>query len=151
MLSGGSRRSWSATSAASTVTVHVSAFAKSVPGSIANVAGPPVAVAAWPPLVPHTTLNHVPATFTGSENVTLMLASTATPDAPLAGTVAVTEGAASLQFPAGDAALRGAGGAATKSAELLSVSRQPPPARNAAVVFESVGAGPAPSKKFAPS
>src|SRR5207247_1277189 len=96
MLSGGSRRSWSATSAASTVTVHVSAFAKSAPGSIANVVGPPVAVAAWPPLVPHTTLNHVPATFTGSENVTLMLASTATPDAPLAGTVAVTEGAASL-------------------------------------------------------
>ena len=129
MLSGGSRRSWSATSAASTVTVHVSAVAKSVPGSIANVVGPPVAVAAWPPLVPHT----------------------ATPAAPLAGTVAVTEGAASLQFPAGDAALRGAGGAATKSAELLSVSRQPPPARNAAVVFESVGAGPAPSKKFAPS
>ncbi len=37
-------------------------------------------------------------------------------------------------------ALRGAGGAAVKSAALLSVSAQPEPLRRAAVVFVSVGA-----------
>ena len=42
MLSGGSLVSWSVTFAARTVTVHDSLAAKSVPGSIVNVTGPPV-------------------------------------------------------------------------------------------------------------
>src|SRR5215468_624174 len=44
------------------------------------------------------------------------------------------------------AELRGAGAAVVKSAALLSVSVQPPPARNPAVVLASVGASPLPSK-----
>ena len=44
----------------------------------------------------------------------------------------------------------GAGAAAEKSAELLSVSVQPPPARESLKVADIVGAGPEPSKKFAP-
>ena len=48
-----------------------------------------------------------------------------------------------------DAVLRGVGAPAAKSAPLLSVSTQPPLLRRPAVVFESVGAAAAPSKKLA--
>ena len=54
-----------------------------------------------------------------------------------------------VQGSSGDAVFRGVGAAAVKSAALLSVSVQPPPARNAAVVALRVGAAPDPSKKFA--
>src|SRR5688572_6105554 len=49
----------------------------------------------------------------------------------------------------GDAVFRGVGVPAAKSALLLSVSTQPPLFRRPAVVFESVGAAPLPSKKLA--
>jgi hypothetical protein len=52
-----------------------------------------------------------------------------------------------LQACAGAAVLRGSGCAAAKSAELLSVSLQPPPFLTAAVVVEGAGAGPGPSKQ----
>ena len=82
----------------------------------------------------------------------MTFASTATPAAPLAGETAATLGAASdPQMKTGVSSVRGAGEPAMKSAALLSVSVQPDPARNAAVVLLNVGAGPAPSKKFAPS
>ena len=51
----------------------------------------------------------------------------------------------------GEPELRGAGVVAAKSALLLSVSTQPEFPRNTAVVLVVAGAGPAPSKKFAPS
>src|SRR3954454_21860325 len=50
----------------------------------------------------------------------------------------------------GEARLRGLGTAAPKSAALLSVSVQPSFARKSDVVAPIVGAGPEPSKKFAP-
>jgi hypothetical protein len=46
--------------------------------------------------------------------------------------------------------LRGVGAAAEKSEPFSSLSVQPPLARRAAVVFEIVGVGPAPSKQFVP-
>src|SRR5262245_39592032 len=49
-----------------------------------------------------------------------------------------------------EAVLRGLGAPAVKSALLLSVSLQPPLLRESAVVALIVGAGPVPSKKFAP-
>ena len=49
----------------------------------------------------------------------------------------------------GDALLRGLGDALEKSTELLLVSRQPPLARRAAVVFDRSGARPLPSKQVA--
>jgi hypothetical protein len=49
----------------------------------------------------------------------------------------------------GDEVFRGVGADEAKSRLLLSVSVQPPPPRIAEVVFEIVGAAPAPSKKFA--
>jgi len=55
------------------------------------------------------------------------------------------------QTLSGDVDVRGFGAVAEKSAALLSLSVQPFAPRKPAVVFESVGAGPLPSKKFAPS
>src|SRR5258706_9155287 len=50
-----------------------------------------------------------------------------------------------------DAVFRGLGATAVKSAELLSVSVQPAPALSAAVVLDSVGVGPTPSKQLVPT
>src|SRR5947208_15899620 len=123
MLSGGSIRSWSFTFEASTVTVHISALAKSVAGSRTKVTGLPDTAAPWSPLVAQAIWNQVSVTFTGSLKVIETLASTATPDAPPAGVVELTAGARSEQFPSGDALFRGDGAVAVKSAGLLSVSR----------------------------
>jgi hypothetical protein len=95
MLSGGSFASWSATCAATIVTVHVSPKAKLVPGSSVNVVGPPLTEAACEPLVPHEIVVQLPVTFTGSLNVTLTFELTATSVAPAAGVVLLTAGAAS--------------------------------------------------------
>src|SRR5215471_5380655 len=54
------------------------------------------------------------------------------------------------QGDSGEAVLRGTGVLAVKSPALLLVSVHPPLARWAAVLLESVGAGPLPSKKLAP-
>src|SRR5919204_4288498 len=152
MLSGGSFVSWSVTFAAKTVTVQVSPWTKSVPGWGVNVVGPPLTVALWPPLVPHEIEYQLPVTSTGSLNVIEMFALTATSVAPFAGVVLATDGAVSLgQVKTGLRRVRGAGAPAVKSAPLLSVSWQPELLRKSAVVFEIVGAGAAPSKKFAAS
>jgi hypothetical protein len=50
----------------------------------------------------------------------------------------------------GEAVFRGAGVPAAKSFALSSVSSQPAPSRNAAVLLLRIGAAAAPSKKFAP-
>src|SRR5438128_8237511 len=152
MVSGGSLVSWSDTFAAKTVTVQVSPWTKSVSGSRVKVVGPPLTAAVCPSLVPHEIEYQLPVTSTGSVNVIEMFASTATSVAPFAGDVLATAGAESLpQIWVGVSIVRGAGAPATKSAELLSVSWQPPLLRKSAVVFEIVGAAAAPSKKFAPS
>src|SRR6266511_4321556 len=71
---------------------------------------------------------------------------------PLAGERPVIEGGESpSQKWTGESRLRGLGGPAVKSATFESVSVQAKSLRSAAVVFESVGAGDAPSKRFAPS
>src|SRR5918995_2904748 len=95
MLSGGSFASWSLTWAANTVTVQVSPAAKSVAGSRTKVDGPPEAVDACDPEELQLMSYQVPPTVTASENVTVMLASRATPAAPAAGDVEATFGAAS--------------------------------------------------------
>src|SRR5207244_6958290 len=121
------------------------------PGFSGNDVGPPAAVAVCIPLAAQAMANQPPLTLTGSAKVISTLASSATPDAPLAGAVEATAGARSVQLPGADAVLRGAGAPATKSDKLLSLSTQPAPTRKAAVVLLSAGAGPEPSKKFAPS
>jgi hypothetical protein len=95
MLFGGSLASWSVTSDARTVTVHVSVNAKLVLGSRVNVTGPPFTVAAWEPLVTHEIENQLAVTLTGSLNVTVTLDATGTSVASSAGFVPVTVGAAS--------------------------------------------------------
>jgi hypothetical protein len=152
IVSGGSIRSTSWTPASSIVTVQLSFEAKSASGSSVYVVGPPVTVAVCRPDVLHEIVCHGSTTVTGSLNVTVMLLSPATSLAPFAGLVLDTEGALSAttsQKCRKDNEFRGAGVAALKSAPLLSVSVQPPFARNAAVVFESVGAAAGPSKKLA--
>src|SRR5438128_3158436 len=64
---------------------------------------------------------------------------TSTSTAALADTLG---GAPAEQDVAGDSALRGAGATAVKSVAFAFVSLQPPPARSAAVVLLSAGAGP---------
>src|SRR2546426_2942828 len=120
IASGGSMRSWSVTFAARTVTVHDSAMAKSASGFSVNDVGPPAAVAVCTPLAAQAMANQAPLTFTGSAKVTSTLASSATPDAPLAGAVEATAGGWALQLPGADAVLRGAGAAATESGEVFS-------------------------------
>ena len=142
MLSGGSCVSWSVTFAAKTVTVHVSAVAKSVVGSSVKVVGPPETVAECPSLVPHEIENQLPLTLTGSLKVIVTLLSTAMSAAPFAGVVAATNGAASWLF-------RGFGAPTVKSAALLFVSVAPPFRRRAAVVLLGAGVGPLPSKQVA--
>src|SRR6266550_6846663 len=141
-------RSWSVTCAATTVTVQVSLPTKSVTGSSEKVVDAGVATAGCGPLVEQEIVNQVPVTITGSLNVTEMFAPTATPLAPADGVVRLTAGGWSLQFPSGDAELRGVGAPAVKSAALLSMSTQPPAARSAADVFMSPGADAEPSKQF---
>src|SRR5438093_12192675 len=119
MLSGGSIRSWSFTFEASTVTVHISALAKSVAGSRTKVTGLPDTAAPWSPLVAQAIWNQASVTFTGSPKVIEMLASTATPDALPAGVVELTAGAGSEQLPRGDGGCGGAGPVAAKSARLV--------------------------------
>ena len=116
-----------------------------------NVVGPPDSAAVCAPLKVQVIVNQVPvAAVTASENVTVMLADGAMHEAPVDGVVAVTLGAASpaLHGANVDDVLRGLGTAAEKSLLLLSVSVQPPTARNAAVVAVSVGAA-AVSEKLA--
>ena len=73
------------------MTVQVSPAAKSAFGLIVKVVGPPeTAAVVRVPLVAQTIWNQLPATFTGSLKVTVMLVFDATPVAPLAGVVAVT-------------------------------------------------------------
>ena len=109
----------------------------------------PDAVSAWVPDASQVSAAKPSSTATGSENVTDRSLSGATPIAPSAG---VEDASVSPpQAVTGDAELPGAGAAAVKSAALESVSLQPPSARTAAVVAESPGAGPAPSKKLAVS
>jgi len=83
--------------------------------------------------------------------VTETFASSATPPAPFAGEVAVTEGGRSVGHGlSGAAVFRGFGAPSAKSTPLVSVSWQPPAARMAAVVLVVIGPT-VPSKKFAPS
>src|SRR5215207_2662033 len=75
MLSGGSFESWSVTCAATIVTVQLSPAAKSTFGLIVKVAGPLVTTVSTTfrvPLVAQTIVNQLPATLTGSLNVTEM-------------------------------------------------------------------------------
>jgi hypothetical protein len=112
--------------------------------------GPPPAVAVCEPLKLPTIVNHVPVTSTGSLKFIVILEFRETLVAPLIGVVLDTLGATSpTQGLNGELVLRGFGVAATKSDALLSVSMHPPSFRKAAVVFDRVGAAPAPSKKFA--
>ena len=85
MSSGGSLASWSLTPAAAIVTVHVSLTGRFAVGLSVNVVGPPLASAATGPPAAHVIVNHVPLTLTGSENVRVMFASTATSVAPAPG------------------------------------------------------------------
>src|SRR5258706_504722 len=147
---GGSFASWSSTFAATTVTVHDSLGAKFASRSSVKTVGPPAVGAVCPRDTPQVIENHPTATLTGSENVTLMLESSATPLAPAIGLVAVMLGATSaVQMLKADAVLRGAGVPAAKSAPLLSVSAQPPLFRRSAVVFVRAGAAAPSSKLFA--
>src|SRR3954451_13686118 len=131
MASGGSIESVSVTPAACTVRVHESPSARVPAGSTVYVVGPPAVVSAWSPEVEQDSANVPAATSTGSLKVTLSFASWLTPVAPAAGLLPVTVGAVSVGMPphgvAGEALLAGAGGPATKSCALSSLSVQPPP------------------------
>src|SRR5687767_2937266 len=123
MLSGGSSASWSDTCTSSIVTVQVSPNARSESGFSVKEVGPPPAVAVCAPLEPHKIEYQLPDTLTGSLKLMVMLASRATPVAPLAGVVVATEGAASASQKKGSAPLlRGFGAPTLKSVLLLSVS-----------------------------
>src|SRR3989442_15035501 len=81
----------------------------------------------------------------------MMFVSIATPAAPLAGETAATLGAASdPQMKTGVSSVRGAGAAAAKSAELLSVACQPDPARHVAGLFLRGRPPPRPLQKAPP-
>ena len=90
----------------------------------------------------HSTEKELAVALTGSLKLTVRFALVETLLAPLVGTVLETLGAASVL-------LRGLGGPAVKSAELLSVSVAPPFARSAAVLLDRPGAA-AVSKEPAP-
>ena len=95
IVSGGSSASWSDTCAPAIVVVHVSPSAKSTSGFRVNVVGPPLSTAVWVPLSAQEIVNHAPATFTGSPNVTDRSAEGEMPIASDVGEIAVTCGAAS--------------------------------------------------------
>ena len=146
IVSGGSSPSRSCTDAAATVKVQLSPGEKSAAGSSENVVGPPEAASGWAPLVAHAIAKAPGSTATGSLKTTLGLVPVATPVAPAGGVVETTVGAASPGGgpPQGAGAvpeLRGVGAPAAKSAELTSVSTQPPPARRSAVDADGGGAG----------
>src|SRR5438034_3837372 len=82
MLSGGSFVSWSVTFAAKTVTVHVSAGTKFVPGSSVKLVPAPLGVAVCAPLIVQEIEYHEPLTFTDSLKPIVMLLSTETFAAP---------------------------------------------------------------------
>ncbi len=136
MLSGGSLASWSVTWSARTTNVQLSPQTKSASGSIVNVVGPPLTAAVCVPLSEQESVYQAPVTFTASVNVTVTFVSTGTLEAPSAGTVLATAGAAS-----GGGVLRGFGAPIVKSALLLSVSCAPFDFRSAAVVFERLAVG----------
>src|SRR6185369_4444972 len=99
MLSGGSSESWSVTWAAKTVTVQVSAAAKSTLGLIVKAEGPPVTTVSATlrvPLVVQTIWNQLPVTLTGSLKVMSMFIFVFWLAAPLVGLVVETFGAASV-------------------------------------------------------
>src|SRR2546427_8963005 len=131
------------------VTAQVSCATRPAVGFSETVVGQPVEAAGCAPLREQEIVNHGTVTVTGSLNVTEIFALNATPLAPADGTVPLTSGGWSLQFPSGEAELRGLGAPTPKSAALLSVSTQPLPGRSAAVVLLSVAVGPLPSKQFA--
>src|SRR6266446_1191780 len=83
--------------------------------------------------------------------VTVTVSRVGVPGGPELGLAAPTPVGPELpQTWAGEAAFRGLGAPAEKSALLSSESVQPSACRNAAVVLLRAGAAPAPSKKFAP-
>src|SRR3954468_13762380 len=146
--------SLSETPEARIVTVQVSPGVKSTAGSSVNDVRPEPAVAPCGPLESQAIVNQLAAVVTGSLKLTVMFAFAVTAAAPFAGAVEVTEGAVSVTTPsqrcAAVAALRGAGVPVLKSVALSSVSVQPCPPRKAARAAVRDGAGPDPSKKFAP-
>src|SRR4051812_3711181 len=101
MVSGGSLVSWSATRAATTVTMQDSPGTKSLSGSRVNAVGPPLTMAVWLPLVGHEMVNQLPVTFTASLNVMAIFEVGATPAALLVGVVLEMEGAVSETVPHG--------------------------------------------------
>src|ERR687896_436846 len=149
MLFGGSTSSTSVTASASTVDVQVSLRWSSPCGSSTNDEEAPLGVTmrATLPLREHARVNAPEAAFTASPKVTVMLVSVATSIAPFGGVVAATNGAESAEQKCVSVPLlRGLGGPLAKSAPLLSLSWQPPSARESAVVFVVAGAAAAPSK-----
>src|SRR5919109_2590909 len=115
MLSGGSLVSWSVTFPANMVAVHVSLGAKSLSGFSVKVLAPPLVVAVCEPLTKQEIENQLPATLTGSLNVTLTFASSATSLAPLAGERLATEGAVSAaQLRGGERRVGGRGAPTVK-------------------------------------
>ena len=95
IVSGGSSVSWSVTWSPMTRKVQVSSAVNVPSGSRSYVLelALTVKVAVWAPLVAQLSVNQVPATSTGSVNVTDRLASSATPVAPSVGVVDWTAGA----------------------------------------------------------
>ena len=91
--------------------MQLSPSTKFAPGSSVNVVGPPDTVAVWVPLREQERVNHEPETFTFSVNAISTLLSSGTLEAPFAGTVLATAGAAS-----GGGVLRGLGAPMVKSA-----------------------------------
>src|SRR5688500_2976866 len=99
MVSGGSLVSASVTCAATTVTVQVTPLGRLALGLSTKLLAGPVPVMLLKPIgVPtgHSSVKALPVTFTGSLKVIVMLVSDAWFVAPLAGTVVVTVGAASV-------------------------------------------------------
>ena len=104
-------------------------------------------VSATAPLVVQASANAPAAAVTGSLKVTVMFESVGTSVAPFGGVVAATNGDWSVEQKwRGESEVRGLGVPAVKSVPFESLSWQPPSLRKSAEVFDSVGAGAAPSK-----
>src|SRR4051794_28675148 len=97
--SGGSMASWSVTAGAETVRGQASPRAKSADGSSVKGVGPPGTARVLAPEREQVTVKAPAAALTGSEKVTVGLASTATLDEPSVGVVEVTLGATSVAGP----------------------------------------------------
>ncbi len=108
--------------------MHVSACAKSVPGSSVYVAGPPLKANVCAPLTSHVIENAAALVVTGSLNVIETFAFCGTSIAFEFGSVSVTVGAVSVPVGPYFCGLPGFG--PTKSVALLSVSWMPPTRSN---------------------